>query len=107
MSQIQILLSDQGRTFEVNQGDEIFIRLEENLGTGYQWNLQQVDAAIVELLGTNFSPDYAPGIGGSGMQNFHFRTNASGHTKIHLRLKRPWESANASIEHFTVGIQVK
>lgn len=106
MSEIIITPSDQGRTFEANQGELIVIRLEENPTTGYQWEVGAVDSQIIEFLDSHYSTTPGTGIGGGGTRAFRFRAKLSGRGQIQLRLRRSWEPVDAAIECFEVNIRV-
>jgi inhibitor of cysteine peptidase len=107
MSEILITPPDQGSTFEANQGDLIVIRLEENITTGYQWEVGVIDSSMVEPLDTDYLPTPRASIGSGGMRTFRFRAKSSGSERIQLRLRRSWEPVDAAIECFEVNIRVR
>jgi len=107
MSEILITLPDQGHTVEVSKGDVIIIRLEENITTGYGWEIGMIDSSIIELLDSNYTPTPVTGVGGGGMRTFRFRAKSSGREHIQLRLRRSWDPADAAIERFEVTVQVQ
>jgi len=107
VSEILITSHDQGSTFAVNQGDVIVIRLEENLTTGYQWEVGMIDSSMVELLETDYSPSHVAGLGGGGTRTFRFRAKSPGSQQIQLRLRRSWDPVDVAIERFEVNVQVK
>lgn len=107
MSEIVILDSDQGKTFEVQAGDLIAIRLPENPTTGYRWEISGVDNQLVELQGSDYSVAPGCGTGGGGTRTFHFRAKSTGTAQIQLRRRRSWEPETKAIEQFTVNIQVQ
>ena len=107
MSEIVIIPSDQGRTFEASRGELIVIRLEENPTTGYRWEVGKVDGQIVELLDSNYSPSSGAGIGGGGTRTFRFRAKSSGSGQIQLRLRRSWEPVESAIERFEVNVRIQ
>jgi predicted secreted protein len=98
---------DQGSTKEANRGDWIVILLEENLTTGYQWEMESLDSPVLELLDSDHSPD--PGIlmGRGGTRIFLFRARSSGSQQTQLRLRRSWEPVDAAIDCFNVNIRVR
>jgi len=107
MSEIVILDSDQGKTFEVQAGDLIAIRLPENPTTGYRWEISGVDNQLVEFPGSDYSVAPGSGTGGGGTRTFHFRAKSTGTAQIQLRRRRSWEPETRGIEQFTVNIQVQ
>ncbi len=107
MSEILVTSPDLGRTFEVNRGDVIVIRLEENLATGYRWEIGVIDSTIVEFADSNSSEDSETSMGSGGTRTFRFRAMSSGIGQIQLRLRRSWEPVDAAIERFEVKIRVQ
>ena len=105
MPEIVITQKDQGRMFEVNQGDLIMIRLAENLTTGYGWELEELDGPVLELLDSDYSEDRGEGMGRGGMRSFRFLAKSPGTQHIQLGYRRPWE--DAAVEHFDVDIKVR
>ncbi len=108
MSEILITPLDHGSTCVANQGDVILIRLEENITTGYQWDIAMIDSSMFELLDSDYSSSQGEGLLGSpGTRTFRFRAKSPGSERIQLRLRRSWEPIDAAVEHFEVNIQVK
>ena len=107
-SEILITVSDNGKTLEAHPGDEIVIRLDANITTGYQWEVAGIDHPAVELVDTDYLETPAPGvIGRGGIRTFRFKARAGGRTRIRLRLRRPWEATDAAIERFEVTVHVR
>jgi predicted secreted protein len=106
-SEILITPSDQGGTFEAHSGDGIVIRLQENITTGYQWEIAGIDPSVVELVDKDYLETPEPGlVGRGGTRKFRFRAGACGQTRIQLRLRRSWEAIDAAVERFEVTINV-
>ncbi len=107
MSELRLAQADTGGTFEVHLGDGIVIELEENLTTGYQWELVSVDEEIAGLHSSEYSlPDHAK-IGEGGRRILTFEARSVGSTEIHLKQYRPWEGDPSIIERFDVTLKVK
>jgi len=106
MSEMIIVQNDQGKTFEVCQGDPIMIRLEENPTTGYRWEIASVNQQIVEIVESNYEIASGGGIGGGGTRLFQLRAKSPGTTNFELNLRRSWEPENHVIDRFSVNIQV-
>jgi inhibitor of cysteine peptidase len=107
MAEILITLSEQGNTVEVQRSDVIVIRLEENLTTGYSWEIETTNHSIIGLVESDYSQNPETRLGIGGVRTFRFRAQSSGQEIIQLRLKRPWDSADSAVEHFDVTVQVK
>jgi inhibitor of cysteine peptidase len=107
MAEIIIERRDNGKAFEVSEGDLIGIRLQENPSTGYSWDMGEIDSPVVELL----QSDYAPAknvrqVGGSGVRVYQFRAKSSGSERIHLKLRRPWDPEDKAAERFEINLSV-
>ena len=107
MSEIVIVQSDQGKTFEINQGNVIQICLEENQSTGYQWEIDALDEQVVAFQDSDYSRVPGTGIGGGGVQTFTFKAQSPGTVKIRLKLRRAWEPEEAAIDRFEVTLRVQ
>jgi inhibitor of cysteine peptidase len=107
MSEIAIVQSDRGKTFELSQDDIISIRLDENPSTGYQWEVEAFDARIVELQNSDYTRATGTGVGAGGIRTFTFQARSPGTMEIRLKLRREWESESASIDRFQVTLRVE
>lgn len=106
MAEVIIFQVDQGKIFEVHQGDRIVIRIDENPTTGYQWEITSINQQIVELVESDYVIAPGGGIGGGGTRIFRFKAISPGTTSIQLKLCRAWEPGDTSIDSFSVNIQV-
>ena len=106
MSEIVVTQHDQGSIFEAHRDDVIVFRLEENLTTGYGWEVEAVDGTVVELIESTYveAPGMAMGRGGTRVLRFVARSPGS--QEIRLRLRRPWDPPDRALEHLEVTIQV-
>ncbi len=107
MVEIVITQDDQGKSFAVQQGNIILIRLAENPTTGYQWEGDAVDEQIIMLQGSDFSMGSETGIGGGGTKTFSFKALSPGLAQVQLKLRREWEPEDAAIDRFEVTIRVQ
>ena len=108
MSEILVEQQDHGKTFEVSQGDLIVIRLDENLTTGFQWEIEVADSTVVELLDSNYSakPEEHR-LGKGGVRTIRFEVKSSGSERIILRLRRRWEPEDKAIESVEVNLKAR
>lgn len=109
MSEIVILDSDQGQTFEAHVGDLISIRLAENPTTGYRWEISGVGNQLVEFQGSDYVVAPGTSIGAGGTRTLYLRAKSSGTGQIQLRKRRSWEpeTRDRAVEQFTVNIRVQ
>ena len=95
---------DNGKTFEIDRGGLILIRLAESPTTGYRWKVNAVDDQRITLHDSKFNP--GTGIGGGGVSTFAFKAESPGKTVIRLQLERPWEKG-ISRNRFEVSLNVE
>ncbi len=78
-----------------------------NMGTGYQWQpLDQPDAKLLKLIGTEYRSPANNQPGAEGEQVWTFEALAPGKTKLTFSYVRPWEKSAppARTTNFTVVI---
>ena len=107
MSEIVITQRDQGGLFDVHRGDVIVFRLEENLTTGYGWEMEAIDGSAVELLESAY--DEAPGtaLGRGGTRTVRLAARLPGNEEVRLKLRRPWEPPDRALARLGVTIRVR
>lgn len=83
--------SADGSTVAISVSEQIIVTLVSNASTGYQWELAQLDTAVLE----NTAQTYvAPAIaipGAPGSERWEFVGRAAGTTTLRLEYRRPWE----------------
>jgi len=97
---------DDGKTFEIDRGGIILVRLAEAPATGYKWKVYPVDDQVITVQDSEFLIHSGTGIGGGGESTFTFKAQSPGTTKIRLQLEHPWEQDSA-IKRFEVTLHVK
>lgn len=98
--------NDHGKTVNVRFGDTIELTLHGNPSTGYQWEVNALDTAILRQDGEpTFVPD-SDAIGAGGKMTFRFVTAAVGQTPLTLIYHRIWEQDVPPIETFEATIIV-
>ena len=107
MSEIVVTRQDQRAVIEANRDDVIVFHLEENLTTGYGWQVAPIESPLVELIDSTYveAPGKAMGRGGTRVMRFVARSPGS--QEIHLRLRRPWDPPDKALEHLQVTIRVR
>ena len=107
MSEIVVTKQDQGRIIEAQQGDAIVFRLEENLTTGYGWEIETVEGSVVELIESTYIVAPGMAMGRGGMRVLRFVARSPGSQEIRLILRRPWDPPDRVLEHLKVTIRVR
>lgn len=106
----EVLVSedDDGKTIAVHTGQTLVVALGVNLSTGFQWEVQAADPAILVL---QAEPEYSGGIpgiiGSGGTQRFRLAVVGPGRCRLTLVYRRPWETGIAPIRTFGVDIVVE
>ncbi len=107
----ELTFDDKGKSFELEKGDRINIKLESNPTTGYEWILgEETDTSVVSLFDSKFvqteKEEELVGVG--GYEIFTFKAENSGQTEIILTYKRSWEEEELKEEFlFKINITVK
>ncbi|HEY6221100.1 MAG TPA: protease inhibitor I42 family protein [Candidatus Eisenbacteria bacterium] len=86
--------SDNGRSFDVRQGELIVVKLDSNHSSGFSWALAEDIGAVVRQEG---KPVYARNtskagkILSGGSETWRFRATGSGRETVKLEYRRSWE----------------
>jgi predicted secreted protein len=107
MSEIVVTRHDNGRIIEAHPGDVIVFRFEENLTTGYGWEVETVEGSVFELIESTYVETPGMAMGSGGMRVLRFVARSPGSQEIRLRLRRPWDSPDRALEHLEVTIRVR
>jgi len=100
---------NNGETITLAVGEEIQIKLNGNVTTGYEWSILSVDETI---LAANGEADYktdsnsANRVGAGGEFTFTFTAQNAGETQLELGYQRPWEN-EPPIETYTLTVVVQ
>ncbi len=107
MSEITVTQQDQGNVIEAQPGDVIVFRLEENLTTGYGWEVEPTESSVIKLIESTY--DEAPGtaLGRGGTRIIRFAVRSPGRQEIRLKKRRPWDPPDSAAERLEVTIQVQ
>lgn len=98
--------NDNGSQITLRVGQALTINLEGNPTTGYTWEVERVDEAVLRQVGDiEFNPS-SSALGSPGTQTLHFEAAAAGETDLFLVYHRPWESEDP-LETFSVHVIVQ
>ena len=95
---------DDGTSIVLEPGESFSVVLEGNVTTGYSWQVESVDSAVL----TAAEPEYVTEsdlIGAGGEFTFAFTASGRGETELLLVYLRPWEQAEP-LETFTMTVTV-
>ena len=106
-STIQLTEADTGRLFELRVGDTLEVTLPGNPTTGFQWEVSEINSAILEPLG---EPKFEPSsnaVGSGGNVTLRFETIGIGQTELKLIHRRSFEEDVPPAQTFEVTITVR
>jgi len=89
-----LTMADNGRSFDVRQGEVIIVKLDSNHSSGFTWALGEEIGAVVKQEG---KPVYARNttktgkVVSGGTETWRFRTVGSGRETVKLEYRRSWE----------------
>jgi inhibitor of cysteine peptidase len=98
---------DCGSSVELNTGDSLSLALEGNPTTGYVWEIESNDPAVMKPSG---EPEYhadSEAIGAGGTYTFRFTAVAKGKVTLRLVYHRPFEKNVPELKSCEVTIIVK
>jgi predicted secreted protein len=85
-------------------GDLLVIRLTEVPTSGYRWQLDDHDPAVLQAAGDEFVPAADARTGGGGMREFRFVVVGTDRSEVALRLRRDWETGAPAAQEFRTQI---
>ena len=98
---------DEGNAEErhrASAGDHVVIRLAETPTSGYRWQLDEYDPAVLRPAGDEFVPAADARTGGGGIREFRFDVVGAASSDVSLDLRRAWETGAAAAQHFRTTI---
>lgn len=98
---------DCGRERDVPVGALVRLMLPEPGGTGYLWEPEQQEAALLRLLeSTTVRRGPKELLGGPHDRIFLFQALAPGRTRLTLELRRPWEKAEPPLKSCSLTLNI-
>lgn len=95
---------DDGTSIVLEPGASFSVVLPGNATTGYSWQVEGIDAAILSAAEPVYVSD-SELVGAGGVYTFTFTAAAAGETELRLVYLRPWEQV-APLETFTMTVTV-
>jgi len=103
---VRIDASSEDGSVELMPGQELELTLEGNATTGYLWEVNAVDAAVLRPLGAPRINPAGDADGAGGQFIFRFAAVAAGQARLELIYHRPWEKDMAPSDSFAVQVNV-
>lgn len=107
VAEIVLDSANVGQTCSAAPGDVVVVRLGETPTSGYRWEVESVDSAVLEPVGDDYTPPSDSTLGGDGVHAFSFRVVAPGDGALKLVLRRSWETDRSGTESFEVSIHAE
>jgi predicted secreted protein len=86
---------DSGATASLAVGETLAVVLSGNASTGYEWEITELDTAVLANTGTTYRPHcYMPGCGETG--TWTFTALSPGSTTLRMIYHQPWEDVEPS-----------
>ena len=96
---------DNDRTMDIHLDETVQISLPENATTGYRWEIDRYDEALIKMLATE--PCYTSNaIGSGGVVAFIFQGKKIGSGEIALKHWRSWEGDASVVARFHIRLNV-
>ena len=104
---VTIDAADAGTTVDLRPADVLVVELEGNPTTGYSWEVETIDTAVLELVGEpEFEPD-SDAVGAGGMVTLRVNAVDAGESPLKLIYHRPFEQGVEPLETFEVRVVVE
>jgi inhibitor of cysteine peptidase len=101
-------IDQSGQSIRMQTGQTLVVSLPSNPSTGYHWEVETIDNAILKQVGESEYQSLAEGAtpraGQGGIETFHFEAVGSGETPLKLIYRRSFEDAEPAQIFF---LQVK
>lgn len=105
---VSLTEGDDGSAVELpGVGGQLVVVLEGNPSTGYMWEVDEVDGAILQQVGEPEFRALSDLVGAGGLSILRFQAVATGRTMLRLAYRRPWENDVEPLKMFEVYIEVR
>lgn len=105
---VLITQGDNGKQITVSQGRTFEVRLEQSGGTGYLWQIVNLDETHLKVLESSAVPLKTGRIVGAPLlKTWKIKAVKAGQTDLRIVLYRPWEGAQKAVGSFQVNIQIR
>jgi inhibitor of cysteine peptidase len=97
---------DNASSVSVPLGEEIVIRIDSNITTGYEWEVAEVNQTVLTYLGSEYEAPDTSLVGAGGTQVLRFEAAAPGESTIALKYWRPFEGDSSIVDEYVVTVTV-
>ena len=108
---VNVSENNNGSQVTLKPGQEMVVRLGSNPSTGFRWQVEKLDEAVLQQIGMAqyipAEPGDMPSPGQAGAETIRFRAACAGQTNLILAYRRPWEDDAAAEETFNLKVVVR
>lgn len=97
--------ADNGKTFQVDDGETVWVRLHENSSTGYRWDFDNLDEKMVHAERATYERA-SDAVGSGGEATWAVKPQAQGTAKVRMKLWRQWEGDDSVVDRFSFTLKV-
>ena len=98
---------DNGKEISIPQGGIVEIRQEYPAGTGYSWEITDMDKSLLELLDVTTKPiKEGPVAGGPILKTWRIKAVGKGETELKMYYYRVWEGLEKAPDKFLLRIRI-
>lgn len=91
----------------LRRGQILELRLVEPGGSGYSWQVEQMDARLLKALDAGVEAKAAAPPGAPLIRRLRFRMLQPGSSTLFLRLRRPWEKPIDSDTRLSLPLRIR
>jgi len=106
-NKVEISADANGQTIDLTTGQKLVVSLESNPTTGFDWEITEIDQAVIKQSGESEYKSESDLLGAGGVRTFTFEAVATGTSTLKLIYHRSWEKDIPPEQEFTVTINVK
>jgi inhibitor of cysteine peptidase len=107
LSGVQVSEQDAGKTIQLKVGQTITVSLTGNMTTGYTWEGQNLDVALLDQIGEmEYHAEQTGAVGSGGTYSYNFRAVKAGSTTLHMIYHRTFEKNTPPLRTFEVNIEI-
>jgi inhibitor of cysteine peptidase len=104
---VKVGKAENGSRVTLEVGQTLVLSLASNPTTGYQWEITELNQAILQETDHEYQADQPALAGSGGKEIWRFQAQASGTTTLSLGYRRPWEENVEPIETFSLEVVVQ
>ena len=105
---VAVTKEDNGKEVAVPEGAVFEVRLEHPAGTGYMWQIVELDQTALRVLESTEIPlKQGRIVGGPLLKTWKIKAVKVGQTDLEILLYRPWEGPEKAVDSLQVKIQIR